>query len=53
MVGNDAARKIWLGPAARRVIVVQLEAELPGRVDRGIVDLYLIGLRPGMRPKKR
>ena len=43
MVRHDAAREIGLFAANWRVVVVQLQAELPQVVDLGVANLNLVG----------
>ena len=44
LVRHDAALKVGLGSADRGIVVVQFDAELAWRVDRGVIDLDLVGL---------
>jgi hypothetical protein len=44
MVRHDAARKGGRFPPDRRIVVVQLQAQLSWFIDFGIVDLDLVGL---------
>ena len=51
VVGHSAAREVGLSSAGWSEVVVQFDAELAQLVDRGVVDLDLVGLGIGADAK--